>query len=837
MAEAQWSSNGRLLRRFTGFFCIFATVGPTSITIAPMRNLYLLLSIFFLQLTASGAWAQTAEIKGRVVDAEGQALPYAQVTVFLGTDSLPVTGGLTDDNGRFSLELQLSKFSLQVELLSYATRRFEGLALTNDGADLGDLVLEAEGVDVDGVEIRDKANPMVLSLDKRIFNVARDLSNAGRNAAEILDNLPSVNVDVEGNVSLRGSQNVRILVDGKPSGLVSARNPDALRQLQGNMIEKIEVITNPSARYDAEGEVGILNIVLKKEQKKGLNGSFELTTGWPHNHRAGLGLNWRQKRFNLFTNASIGYRESPGRGSSFQEFTVSDPVNGDTAFSYERERAHVRGGRNQSIRFGSDFFLHKHHTLTLAGLYRGSRGNNAATLDYRDFDINGLLTNTALREDDEIETKRVFETELGYQRTFPQKGRKFTMDLKWTDSDDREASDILETSEIRDPLTQRVANIEDERMYLLQADYIHPFGKKGRFETGWRSTLRQIINDYGVEELDTNGLWFELPDFNNNFIYDENIHAAYVMAGNQTGRFAYQGGMRVEYSQIRTELIETNESNPRDYFNLFPSAHFSYELNEKQTFQLSYSRRISRPRFRHLLPFTSFSDNRNIHAGNPDLDPEFTHSTEVGYLRYFNLGSILSSIYYRHRTGVIQRVSVPKSDGTTTRLPVNLATQDAFGLEFNVNIKPLKNWKLSGNFNFYRAITSGSYEGFDLDADTYTWNGRLTSKSTLLKSWELQLTFDYRAPENSPQGRTLARYMLDFGIEKDILKRKGTLILSGRDLFNTRFYRWITETEGFYAESDFQWRARQITLTFSYRLNQEKKRNRGGRPQGGGDDF
>lgn len=803
-------------------------------------------ALFLIIATCLVGYAQPATVTGKVVDQDGNPMAYATVALHTASDSALVAGAITDDQGQFLTQSPPGPHLVQIKMLSYRESWFK-VELKKGKNDLGEFALVPAAVDLEEVEIRAERSQMVMKLDKRVFNVGSDLNNTARNASELLDNVPSVAVDMDGNVSLRGSENVRILIDGKPSGLVGTGSTDALRQLPGNLVDKIEVITNPSARYEAEGEVGILNIVLKKEKRSGINGAFELTGGVPHNHRASYSLNLRKKSFNLFSNFALTYRSTPGQGSADQRFDL-----GDTTFSYLTTRKRVRGGWGQALTLGSDFFLSPKDQLTVSGLVRRSVGNNRAELSYQDFNFENVNTANDFRLDEEVETKRVIEGALNYTRTFAQKGRKLTFDFQFIDSDDREASDISQTSDVIGvaPLYQRSDNVEDEQTWFFQTNYVHPLGGEeatGKFEAGYRGNLRFIENDFVVEELnEADGTWSPLADFDNEFLYTENIQAAYLQASNQTGRWSYQGGLRAEYTDLSTELLKTNETNPRTFFNLFPSAFLSYEAKAGRTWQLSYSRRISRPRFRNLLPFTSYSDNRNFRAGNPNLNPEFTNSLEAGYVRDFEKGSLLSSLYYRHRTGVIQRIVFADSTGFIFRIPVNLAVQHAYGVEFNLGLEPTDWWNLNGNFNFYRAITRGDYEGQNFDADTYTWNARLSSKMKFPRLFDAQVTFDYRAPEIRPQGRMLAIYFMDIGLSRDILKRKGTLTFSVRDLFNSRRWRWTVEEEDYFLESAFQWRQRQFQLSFNYRLNQEKKRGgrRGGRSGGsnggsggGGGDF
>ncbi|MBL7776006.1 MAG: TonB-dependent receptor family protein, partial [Saprospiraceae bacterium] len=365
---------------------------------------------------------------------------------------------------------------------------------------------------------------------------------------------------------------------------------------------------------------------------------------------------------------------------------------------------------------------------------------------------------------------------------------------------------------------------EGERNLILQLDYVHPFAQEGKFELGYRGGLRDLRNNFQVEQLD-NDVWSALPGLTNEMLYDENIHAAYAILGNKIRRFSWQGGLRVEVSDIRTELLRTQEINDRPiYTNLFPSAHVGYELPNQQALQISYSRRIRRPRFWDLNPFFTYSDARNFRSGNPNLNPEFTDAYELSHLKRWEKGSFTSALYFRHTGGVIERIRQQLSDTSSLSFPVNLSTQNDLGLEFTGSADLLPFWKLNGNLNFFRSITEGDYQGQDFNADTYTWSGRLSSRLTLWRKLDLQTNLNYNAPRNTTQGKSKAFYHADLAASMDILKTQGTLTLSVRDVFNSRRWRYITRGDDFYTEGDFQWRARQVSLTLSYRINRQKEK-------------
>ena len=386
-------------------------------------------------------------------------------------------------------------------------------------------------------------------------------------------------------------------------------------------------------------------------------------------------------------------------------------------------------------------------------------------------------------------------------------------------------------------IIQKVSNQEDEQNIIIRTDYVHPFGEKKSFEMGARAGIRNIINNYSVEEKAPGGEFVSLPAFTDNFRYVENIYAAYGIYNDVIGEdITFQLGLRAEYTDIAT-IAGEDDPNDKEYINFFPSAFFTYQINPLNDIQLNYSRRISRPWFRLLLPFSNYSDPRNFRTGNPDLDPEYTDSYEAGFVRYWENASLYSGIYYRHRTGVIERIrrldSVVNGVSYTSRFPINLAVQDAYGFEFNLNYDVTRWYTLNANLNIFYAVTSGSYEGIDYGNNNFTSTGRLTNRLSFWES-DFQLSYNFRAPSTTAQGRDLAINSMDIAWSRDILKGNGTLTLSVRDLFNSRRRRSYSSGEDWQAYGEFQWRQRQWLISFSYRINQKKKR--GGRNSDGLDE-
>ena len=383
-----------------------------------------------------------AGISGKVIDSgNNEPLEFATVAVYK-SDSTLVTGNITAENGEFDIELPPGDYYVEVKFISYRDKVFENIVLTRKDRrqDLGEIFLTQDTEFIDEVLITGEKSEMVIDLDKKTFNVGKDLGNAGKSAAEILDNIPSVTVDLDGNVALRGNQNIQILVDGKPSGLISADNTAALRSLQGSLIDRVEVVTNPSARYEAEGMSGIINIVLKKDQKKGVNGSFELSGGYPHDYRAGANVNLRREKLNYFFNYGASYRERPGSGSRRQKFMFPD-----TTYYSNVERENLRSSFSQNLRGGADYFINDRSTLTAAAFVGFSRDQSITNIWYRDYDINNILQEVTWREDNEKEEERNIELSLDYSLKFSEKGRSLNIFAQYIEEGELEESDIRES--------------------------------------------------------------------------------------------------------------------------------------------------------------------------------------------------------------------------------------------------------------------------------------------------------------------------------------------------------------------------------------------------------
>lgn len=790
-----------------------------------LSSLFLLFFLIFPLLNFAQQSPQKGKIKGKLTaERSKEALPFATVSIYTEKDSL-IGGGISGEDGKFLVEIPFGKYYALIEFMGFEPVKTSvfGLSQDNPLQDLGEIQLTVSAADLNEVVVQGEKTIMELALDKRVFNVGKDLANAGGNASDILMNLPSISVDPQGNVLLRGSSNVRILIDGKPSGLVSFKGGSGLRQLPANLVERVEVITNPSARYEAEGMAGVINIILKKDAKQGFNGSFEVVTGAPTNLGFSANLNYRKNKINWFINYGIAYRNLPSVGTIYQEVYGQN----STFITSQTREGNVES-INNNVRGGLDYFFNEKSVLTASYLWRRSDARRITDIRYQDY-INSIdnYQSFTTRRQDEKEREPNSEISLSYKKTFEQKGHELTTAFTylnyWENSDQIYTQNTF--SPIGMPLSganliQYSLNDEYENQYLVQMDYTKPFGKDGKLESGFRTSFREMKNDYLVTQEDENGIANTILGLDNVFVYDENILAAYAIYGNKINKISYQAGLRAEHTDVNTILEETNESNPRNYANLFPSAHLTYNLTAENAFQFSYSRRVRRPVYNDLSPYVTLSDARNFFSGNPDLDPEFTDALELGHIKYFENGTLFSTVYYRSTQDKIDRIRSVEPNGNATTIPFNLNGENAFGLEFSGDYKLTSWWKMDLNVNFFYADIDGRNIQPDFAATTYSWLLRQTSRFTLRNGLDIQFRGNYEARQKTAQGVRKGIVFFDFSVAKAILNQRGNLVLNINDILNSRRNRFISEGTNFFTEGDIQSLRRQINLTLNYRIKQ-----------------
>jgi len=806
-----------------------------------MKPKILLLS-FFLFSILLGAQKGTSSLQkfnvsGTINDKEtNQPLEYATV-VLSPKNGKQVTGGLTDAKGMFSIEVDKGIYDISIEFLSFKTYKLSDKSI-NANLKLGTISLAADSQSLDEVEIIAEKTTVQIRLDKKIYNVGKDLTVRGGTVSDVLDNVPSVSVDVEGNVALRGNDNVQILINGKPSGLVGLSSTDALRQLPADAIEKVEVITSPSARYDAEGTGGILNIILRRSKIQGFNGAITTNIGYPEQAGISGNLNYRTGDINIFTTAGYNYRESPGNA-----FTATDFESG---LFLQEERKFDRIRKGLTINTGIEWYVNETASITASFLYQDSdnESNTVNDIFIRNTDNSEERSE---RFDPEFEDDKTIQYALNYVKDFKKEGHKLTADFQYEKNQENENSLISQDGED----IETVATLEGQQRILLQTDYVLPINENTQFEFGYRGNFNKLDTDYIIEQNTDTG--FELnTDLSNQLLFDETLNALYSQYGTKIDKFSVLLGLRMETTRFTINQVTTNDKQIKTYANLFPTVNLGYEIDEDQNITFGYNRRIRRPRSRYINPFPSRSSATNLFQGNPDLNPSFSDAIDFGYLNRFNKVTLTTSVYFQREKDAFNFVSLATDNfyvfetnetinendpnigdydpndlvPVIQRTPINLATNDRYGFEFTLTYSPQKKWRINGNFNLFKSITKGGFGGEDFGAENTSWFMRLNNKVTLPGNIEWQTRLNYQGPSENAQNNNKGIFSSDIAFSKDLFKEKASLAFNINDVLNSRKRVSESFTETFTGTSEFQRRERSFNLSFTYRFNQKKKPER-----------
>ncbi|WP_337251687.1 TonB-dependent receptor domain-containing protein [Maribacter halichondriae] len=749
------------------------------------------------------------KISGTVLDNEtNQPLEYATLVLQSVRNPERVTGGITDANGKFEVETAPGRYNVSIEYISFLPFSLaEQQYLTS--TDLGTIKLKLDVEQLAEVEVVGEKTSVEVRLDKKIYNIGKDLTNSGATISDALDNIPSVTVDVDGAIALRGNGNVRILINGRPSALAGFGSTDALRQLPADAIEKVEVITSPSARYDAEGTAGILNIVLKKEKTRGFNGTINTTVGYPDALSITPNLNLRTDKFNVFT--TIGYRYRKGPGNALFDNTY---FNG--AFDRiieERDIDRSNSGFNANL--GIEYFLTETSSLTASAFGRLNDGEDVTENNTTRF-IAADIDSRTLRREVEVEDEQSYQLSLNYNNDFNTEGHKLTADFQYSYDEEIKPTTIIENNTF--PNNEAVASenineIEEQNEVLFQVDYVLPMGE-AQFEAGYRGNFEESDTDFALEELNLATDQFE-PNLGltNRFVFNQNVNALYSQYGNKFGDFSFLLGLRLENTQLKGKVTgidvaslqeilgtEIDLDFDKNYLGLFPTINVTYELAENENLTLGYNRRINRPRGFFINPFPSRSSRTNVFQGNPDLDPAFANAYDLGYLKRWKKLTLTSSVYYQKETNSFERIQEETgeltSDGIAIirSLPINLSTNERIGAEMGVLYNPFKWWRINGSFNFFQFNSEGLFNGVDFGAKNTSWFSRFSSKVTLPGKIDWQTNAFYRGPTQNAQTRNEGIFSLNLAFSKDILKDKGTIAFNVSDLLNSRKRMSYTET-------------------------------------------
>jgi hypothetical protein len=817
-----------------------------------MKNTIILLTAF-LSTTILFSQSGNNTVSGKVLDkSSGTPLEFATVSLTNSETAQLVNGGITDLDGNFALRVPSGIYDIKIEYISFKPITLSKRSITND-TQLPPISLEVDAASLDEVVIRAETTEVQVRLDKRIYNIGRDLTTRGATIGDALGNIPSVDVDIQGGISLRGNQNVTILINGRPSALAGFGDTDALTQLPAEAIDRVEVITSPSARYDAEGTAGIINIILKQDRILGFNGSVNISAGHPLNSGITVNANLRSSKFNIFNTTGYSYTDQPG--NAFFDNTFE---NGDFSRTIE-DRTFDRKRQGFNTNLGIEYFINNKSSITASG-FLGIRNNDDETTAITRKFIGNTLAETSSRIQEELEKDYRYQFALNYINRFNDQGHNLTIDLQYENRSGEENGFIREFNTFGPNIafpSEDITTIEDRNNYLFQADYVLPIGEDSQFEAGYRGNFRNAVTDYVLRSENLETGQFELdPNLTNEFDYTENIHAIYSQYGTKFGKFSFLLGLRLENTQLQgkvdselsdeelVDLLIVDPNFDKDYLGLFPTVNLIYELGERESVTLGFNRRINRPRGWFINPFPSRASVTNIFQGNPDLDPAYASAFDLGYLKRWNKLTLTSSIYYQYETNSFDRVQIRREGETVNgiqvvrTIPINLSTNQRIGAEAGIIYNPQRWLRLNGSFNIFRFESEGAFEGIEYGTTNTSWFTRFSSRITLPGKVDWQTNMFYRGPSENAQTRSKGMLSLDLGFSKDIFNENATISLNVSDLLNTRKRMAFTQGNGFTSDSEFQWRSRQVTATFIYRFNQQKnQRDRRQRSMNGDGDF
>jgi len=761
---------------------------------------------FFLLLFALQAVVVVSqiELKGKIVEQNtSQPLEFATVIILKVNSEEIVTGTTTNSKGEFSLALQPNTYDVKVEFIGFQRYIQKGISIQQNTT-LPSIKLQESTEQLDDVEIVAEKSTTEYKLDKRVFNVGKDLLSKGGSATDILNSVPSVTVGIEGEISLRGNPNVRVLINGKPSVLT---NNNGLEQISAETIEKIEVITNPSSKYDAEGTAGILNIILKKNKIGGLSSSLQLTTGHRANHGINYNANYKTEKFNLFSNFRYRYLNFLGDASLFRtNYENNTPTSFlDQTIFRDRKR------KVFNLYVGSDYYFNEQNTTTFSYYYRRNTNENAVDFTFNFLDEFKNIDTVLTTSENYKEPQTANRIELNHVKTFAKKGQKLTLDFQYDFWNDDE-NEFVEERNNNNVTTLQSRDIESSKDFLFQTDLKLPLTEKTHLELGVKGEVRNIDSDYKVWDNEV-----LIDSLDNLLQYKERIYGAYIQYGNRKNKFQYLLGLRAEHSNTGSTDRKNQFRTDKSYTDLFPTVHLTYNFNQKTNVQLSYSRRIRRPRFWQLNPFGGIADRRNIRIGNPDLNPMYTHAFEIGFLKRWKGFTLNPSVYYQKTVQLFETLITSNGNGAIISKPINSGEENRVGAELAIQYSPFKWWRLSNEFNFYAFNQKGIYN-FDDNA----WYTRLNSNIRLSK-FNIQTSFAYQGERNSGQTLSKSIYRADFGMSKDLFNDKASVTVNVQNIFDSLVQEQFIVGEDYDIANNQKFSGRRFSVTFTYRFNRSKK--------------
>lgn len=756
-------------------------------------------------------------IKGIVLDTQTSLpLPYATVSIMSQSDSL-ITGVITDESGSFLID-KVPVGNLVVLIRYIGFKEYKQSIIIdkkNHNIDLGRITLEEELNLMEEVEVRGEASEISLKLDKKVFTVGKDVLTQSGSATEVLGNVPSVNVSPSGAVSLRGNSGVTILINGRRSGLTST---EALQQIPAENIDRVEVITNPSARYDASGTAGIINIVLRKNTTGGLSGQIWLIGGLPTDLRGIGSINYRSDKVSIFADLGVRYTDYFGRYSRKQETFGEGRLR--ELYQTEDEDRHDDG---QYLYFGMDYYMNDNNSLTLAYLRNQTQDSDETNINYlfsSQFQQDSILATLG----NSLEKRDYNQFEMNFTKRFSQKANsQLTIDIQydfWNSEKDWEivVNRLEPTSELISNL--RTNSSDKNNDLVVQSDFITPIGESGKLELGVKAENRLVANTFIAEEI-AEGDFQRIDGFDNEIDYSEKILAGYAQYGNQIGKFGYLAGLRYETTNIDIDS-KSNYNNSYTINNFFPSFNLSFSASEKVKVQASYSKRINRPYLWQLNPFPQLSDFNSRFYGNPQLRPAFADALELSSLINFTDVTFSPSVYYTSTQANIEYFTSQDSDGIFNTTLINLDQENRLGIEIATSYMPLTWLNINGEFNIYRYSQEGIYETQSLDFSDQTWYTQFGIKLTPINNYSLQAQYFYQGPKDIALRKAKSTSSLNLGLNRNILNNRGSLTLKVNNLLDTNKDRETIISQNFQVEnvSNFSAFARW-TLSFKYKFDKK----------------
>lgn len=776
-----------------------------------MKTLITSILILFISMFS---FAQKAAVSGKVLDnTTKEAIPYVTVSIQDNTSKTAAVG-VTDDQGMFNLEeLPSGKLTISFSYIGYQNY-IQTLEIISGKpkTELGIIFLHTDAVQLNAVEVvTGQKSSVSLKLDKKVFEVGKDVLSQNGSAHDVLNGVPSVTVSPTGGISLRGNSSVLVLINGRQSGLTQSNSLD---QIAADQIERIEVITNPSSRYDASGSAGIINIILKKNKKSGFSGQVRLVAGSPNDSRLNPSINFKSDKINIFSN--FGIRSSDYVGLYTTNQSTMNNGNPNYLNHVQNEDRHDDG---KLIYLGADYYIDEHRTITAAFFKNATKDDDKTRLLYDYSNANHTRDSLLTREGKSLEKRDYNQFEFNYTQTFKKPSKKWTIDVQydWWNSDKK--WNLLTQRIYPETLVYpgiRTNSIGSSKDLLVQSDFILPIDTVSVFEMGVKAEIRKVSSQFLAEQQQEN-IWTIYQNIDNDLNYTETISSAYAQYSNKFKRFNYMLGLRTEFTKIAITDIKNTYNDDKKYNKLFPTVNLSYKF-EGSTLQLNYSKRINRPPLYALYPFNELTDLNAQYIGNPDLNPSYSDVFELAFLKAWKKLTLNPSVYYQWESGYIQDFTYRENDIFFTT-PINIQHEIRRGIELSTLYNPLKWLQVNLEMNFYHFTQKGSYQDENLDYSGKTFTGRLSTQVKLPSKFSFQGRYNFRGAQQNAQTRNDALQSLDFGLSKILLKDKATIVFDVTNAFDLRQNKSTTTGTDYYITENSIPNAARYRLSFVYRFN------------------